>query len=251
MIMKKFLLAAAATLLTICWSSAEEVRRGAVCFTFDDFGGENWVKANAVFKKYDARATFLVYKDITAEKARIMKELQKFGHTVGLHGLNHLNAAPLPENFTMQKYFDTEIKPQLAACRKFGIKVDCFAYPNNRHSAESDQFLLQYFNYLRAGWPKGETVFIPLDKISSKMVLPGGGIGLYYKRSAAELKELLLQAQQKNALIVFFSHNIEPGAKHVHMPLELLEELLAYARKLNMHIIGFNELDKLSKGNAL
>lgn len=240
--------------LLVAWSllAAEKSdRRGALVLTFDDFGGENWVKANAVFKKYDARATFLVYKDITAEKARIMKELQKFGHTVGLHGLNHLNAAPLPENFTMQKYFDTEIKPQLAACRKFGIKVDCFAYPNNRHSAESDQFLLQYFNYLRAGWPKGETVFIPLDKISSKMVLPGGGIGLYYKRSAAELKELLLQAQQKNALIVFFSHNIEPGAKHVHMPSELLEELLAYSSKLNMHIIGFNELDKLSKGNAL
>ena len=27
-------------------------RRGALCLTFDDFGGDHWVKADKIFKKY-------------------------------------------------------------------------------------------------------------------------------------------------------------------------------------------------------
>jgi len=234
-----------AAVLSMALSGAE--RRGTVCFTFDDYGGENWVKANAIFKRYDARATFLVSGDITGEKARVMKELQTFGHTVGLHTIHHRNAIPVPADGGMQKYFDAEIAPQLEVCRKYGIKISAFAYPNNRHNQESDEFLFKHFNFLRAGWKKGVSAFISLDAIKEKMVLPGGGIGLYYKRSSDELKTLLTQAHEKNALIVFYSHKIEPQATGVHMPTELLEELLKHARELNMNIIGVGELTTLSR----
>ena len=35
-------------------------KQGALVLAFDDYGGENWLKADAVFKKYDAHVTFFV-----------------------------------------------------------------------------------------------------------------------------------------------------------------------------------------------
>ena len=55
------------------------------------------------------------------------------------------------------------------------------------------------------------------------------------------------QAAKSNSLIVFFSHDIRPNAPGISMPSELLEELLAYAAKLNMNVVGFNEIPALRK----
>ena len=90
--MKKGLLmmAACACGLTGCVTE----QRGAVCFTFDDYHGESWLKAAPLFKKYDAHATFFIVGEITPEKAEVMKKLRDAGHTVGLHTLHHRDAIP-------------------------------------------------------------------------------------------------------------------------------------------------------------
>ena len=223
-------------------------RRGAVCFTFDDYFGNNWLKADALFKKYNAHATFFIVREITAEKAQVMKKLQAAGHTVGLHTATHRNATPLPQNWNMEKYIKDQVLPQLEACKKFGIEVRSFAYPNNRRTVESDEALFKYFDYLRAGWGKSkQPLYTPLAALSDKMVLGGGGIGEFYKTDSDNLKKLLDEAHRKDALIVFFSHNITPKAKKIHMPTELLEELLEYAAKIGINIVGFEELPALKR----
>ncbi len=227
-------------------SAAPTQRRGAVCFTFDDYGGQNWVKADKIFKKYDAHATFFVVRQITEEKAQVMKTLQAAGHTVGLHTQNHRNAVPLPRGWDMEQYIKNQVLPQLEACKKYQIKVRAFAYPNNRRNEKTDQALYKYFDYLRAGWGKTQQpIFTPLAELPDKMVLGGGGIGKYYKSDLNKLKELLTEAHKRDALIVFFSHNIKPKAPSIHMPTELLEALLKHARELNMNIVGAEELPAL------
>ena len=213
---------------------------GVVCFTFDDFGGDNWVKADEIFKKYNAHATFLVSGNLTEKHIEVMKKLQAAGHTVGLHSVSHANAVP---DFEPQTYFEQQIKPQLDVCRKNNIEVHAFAYPNNRHSEEFDEFMFQHFDYLRAGTgPERKVIFTPQKEIHKKMVLKGTGIGEYYKSDVNELKKLLEKAADTNSLIVFFSHDIYPGAPRVHMPAEYLTALLDHASKLNMRIIGAKEL---------
>jgi hypothetical protein len=59
------------------------------------------------------------------------------------------------------------------------------------------------------------------------------------------LKKYLKQTAEANAMIVFFSHNIYPGAKGVNMPTEMLEELLKTASELNMRVIGIDEIKTL------
>ena len=59
--MRKLFTAAVVLFVALSLLAGEKsARRGALVLTFDDFGGENWVKADAIFKKYDAHATFLV-----------------------------------------------------------------------------------------------------------------------------------------------------------------------------------------------
>ena len=248
--MRKLFTAAVVLFVALSLLAVEKsARRGALVLTFDDYGGENWVKADAVFKKYDAHATFLVSGDITPEQAAVMKKLQDAGHSIGLHTVNHRNAAPLPANIAnYDEYFIKQVKPQLDACKKYGLRVRSFAYPNNRRSEESDKMLFAHFDYLRAGWGKSkQPIYTPLAALPDKMVLGGGGIGGYYNTDLNELKKLLDKAAETDSMIVFFSHNIFPKAPRIHMPTEWLIEILQYARKLNMNIVGTDQLKNLKR----
>ena len=246
---KFFALLALLCMVAVAAAEDKSARRGALVLTFDDYGGENWVKADAVFKKYDAHATFLVSGEITEDKAAVMKKLQAAGHSIGLHTVKHRNADPLPKNIAnYDQYFALQVKPQLDACKKYGLNVRSFAYPNNRRSEESDKMLFAHFDYLRAGWGKSkQPIYTPLAALPDKMVLGGGGIGGYYNTDLNELKKLLDKAAETDSMIVFFSHNIYPKAPRIHMPTEWLEEILQYARKLNMNIVGTDQLKNLKR----
>ena len=240
--MKKFLLFCLLTAAVV--SGAAE--KGAVCFTFDDYAGTNWLKADALFKKYKAHVTFFVSGVITPEKAAVMKKLQAAGHSIGLHTLRHRNAFPLPAQWSMTDYFEKEIRPQLESCKAQGVKISGFAYPNNRRNEKTDAELFKHFDYLRAGVGKGRKILLyQAGEIKKKMVLGGAGIGVYYKSDINVLKKYLKQTAEANAMIVFFSHNIYPGAKGVNMPTEMLEELLKTASELNMRVIGIDEIKTL------
>ena len=241
--MKKLLLLVS-SVAALFLSAAPE--RGVVCFTFDDYHGANWLKADEIFKKYNAHVTFFVVKDITPEKIEVMKKLQAAGHSVGLHTMRHRDAVRFIEQYGEKWYFENEIRPQLDACLKSGLRIRSFAYPNNRRNERTDKFLFQYFDFLRAGnGAAKKPIYYNLNDIKAPMMLGGGGIGVFYKSDVNELKSRLDKAAAGNSLIVFFSHNIAPGAKGVHMPSEMLEALLSHADKLGMRIVGFDELKNL------
>lgn len=226
------------------------VQKGTVCFTFDDYHGENWLKADPLFKKYDAHATFFVVGEITQEKAEVMKKLKEAGHTVGLHTLHHRDAVSFIREHPGSQYFDEEIKPQLDACRKYGLEIRSFAYPNNLHDDESDRLLFPYFDHFRVGrGPAKKTLYYSLKDLPEKCALGGTGIGSYYNSDLSVLKAELTHAAETGSLVVFFSHNIGPADQigRVDIRIDWLEELLDHAKKLDLRIVGFEELNGLRK----
>ncbi len=67
-----------------------------------------------------------------------MKRLSEAGHSIGLHGLGHLNADEAVAQMGAERYFKEEIQPQFAACQVSYIPITSFAYPNCRSSEETD-----------------------------------------------------------------------------------------------------------------
>ena len=226
-----------------------EVKRGVVSFTFDDGVYKTWLPQMKLFGSFGARATFFYSGEITPEKAESMKVLRGYGHSVGLHTLRHRDAVDVE----MGAYFDEQIRPQLESAEKYGVKdLRYFAYPNNRHSEETDAFLGRYFRRFRAGLglklPKGfriaeqDKAYIPYDRVPGLRVMGGCGIGAYYESTLDNLDSALTRAAEENRLIVFFSHGIYPGAKSVDMPTELLAHLLEKCSQLGVLAAGFDEL---------
>jgi len=229
-------------------SAAASEPRGALCFTFDDYHGESWLKALPLFRKYDAHVTFFVVGEITPEKAEVMKKLQDAGHTVGLHSLHHRDALPFIHERSQEEYLRTEIQPQLEVCARHGIRIRSFAYPNNRRDEESDRMLFPYFDHLRAGrGPAKKTLYYPLSSLPEKCYLGGTGIGTFYSSDLAVLKDEITHAAETDSVLVYFSHNIGPAGsiKKIDMPVEWLEELLAHAKQKSIRIVGFEELNAL------
>ena len=238
----KVIMTIAGCTLTGCLTA----QHGAVCFTFDDYHGENWLKAVPLFQKYDAHASFFIKGEITPEKIEVMKKLQTAGHTVGLHALHHKAAIPYIYEKSAKQYIDEEIMPQLNVCEQNGLKIRSFAYPYNRRDEETDRMLFAFFDHLRAGpGSSGQPLLYPARTLPDKSYLGGTGIGTRYKSDLNSLKHLLTQAAETDSILVFYSHDIYPKAEHIHMPVEWLEELLAHARKSGMKIIGFDELNSL------
>lgn len=224
---------------------------GVLCLTFDDSHFDHWIEAAPLFERYGARGTFFCSGKVTPHIAASMKELVSRGHSVGLHTLHHADA---PEYFASngaERYIQDEILPQLCVCRVHGLDVRNFAYPNNKRTDETDAALSCFFRRFRAGaGPRPDGVcpaafdpyFQPVSGLAGTKVMRGIGIGEYYHTKPEEIEAVLRRAAAKNEAVTFFSHDIAPGAGHIHMPVEMLAFILRLAASLNMAVPGFDSL---------
>ena len=230
-----------------------DFKGGAVCFTFDDSRYTDWLAQRDLFKKYNAHATFFYSGELTGSHVDSMRLLQADGHTVGLHSIYHLNC-DMTDDEGLEEYIRKGVLPQLEICRREGIKTECFAYPNNIHTAESDKALGKYFRHFRASVsPRPEPVkgywiadfpqcFHTYEEVAATPALAGPGIGEYYLTKLENLDAALEKAAAEDLLIIFFSHGIHENAPGIHMPTATLKHCLEKISSLNMKCIGYDEL---------
>lgn len=228
----------------------DQIQHGIVCFTFDDRNFQGWHDAIPLFEKYNAHATFFVHGPIDDTALSTMRELRAHGHTVGLHSLTHANAPEFIAEHGAEEYLKQEIFPQVDVCNANDFPVQYFGYPNNRRTEETDQLLSPYFNRFRAGLgglkevylPDHEPIYRTLASLSDDRVMNGVGIGEYYNTDPEQIVNVIRRAAAENKQVTFFSHNIAPGAPHVHMPTEFLELFLAETEVYDIKAVGFEEL---------
>lgn len=220
------------------------VKNGIICFTFDDRNFDGWIEAIPLFERYNAHAGFFVCGDIDSEAINAMKALKGAGHTVGLHGLDHLDAPEYFETYGAEDYFIKQIKPQLDKCKKAEININCFAYPNNKRSESTDAYLMKHFKRLRCGRRDAteQQIYIPINDLSENKIMRSFGIGKYYNTVESELLQLIQKTADTNTCVTFVSHKIFPNADFINMPTELLEKCLERANELGVKVLGFDEI---------
>ena len=238
--------------------------RGVLLLSFDDKNFAGWEAARPIFAKYGARATFFVSGAIDAKAIRALKHLSEDGHSIGLHGLNHLNADAAVAERGAAQYFAEEVWPQIDCARKAYIPFESFAYPNCRRNDETDAlFRARGFEHVRGG-VKGATpydpdgarqadrkplvtndaVFFPASDLPNHFLIDTIIVGEAYHTDIEEICACLRRAAERREVLSVTSHDIAPGAGHIHMKTEWLERILATAAECGLAIIGFDELPR-------
>ena len=230
----------------------KKITRGIVLFTFDDGLTDQWLDCIPLFQEFNAHATFFYPGSLPEKDLNGIKVLQKAGHSVGLHALNHLNADEFVSEHGGTAYLEAEIFPQLNALKKAGINVENFAYPNNRRNEATDRVLLPYFKKFRAGLPskpeKGYDIsaqpdaFLTMKEAGETSLYCGNGIGEYYLSTFENLEKALKKAAEENLRLTFFSHGISEEPNQISMNKTLLRKCLQTASDLGMQIAGFDDL---------
>ena len=236
--------------------------RGVLLLTFDDRNFAGWEAARPVFAKHGAHATFFVSGDFSQEDVRILKHLALDGHSIGLHGLNHLNADEVVAKRGVERYFAEEIWPQMDRAHKYYVPFKSFAYPNCRRSDETDALLREKgFQHVRGG-VKGATpydpdgakqtdrtplvandvVFFPASDLPNRFRIDTIIVGEAYHTDIDEICVCLRRAAERKEVICITSHDIAPDAKGINMKTEWLERILSEAKALGLEMPGFDEL---------
>lgn len=234
--------------------------RGGICFTFDDSYIDSWLKALPIFKKYNAHATFFFSGCITDSIIVAMRKLQAEGHSIGLHTVSHRPAREQIEELGIDNYYSQEIGEPLRICKSNGIKVESFAYPFNKNERTIDERLEKQFLFIRIGQSKvldkgywiadRDETYYKASGLTTPMFLCAHGIGEHYLSSMENLDAAICEAVKKRCVLVFYSHNICKNGKSVHMKTEWLEYLLQTAQRVNIPVIGFDELKKREDNNG-
>jgi len=235
--------------------------KGALLLSFDDRNFAGWTNAIPLFEKYDAHATFFASGAIDAQAVAAMRELDAHGHAVGLHGLRHANADELLAKVGPEEYYRLEVEPQVTAARARGLTVRNYAYPNCRHSEETDRLLFaKGFHRLRAGSgltpydPKHlrakewkplamqDAAFLPCRGVGTNRLMKGVIVGEAYNTRIDDIVACVRRAAANDELFQIISHDIAPDARSINMKTEWLEAILKTAQELNVHVISYDRL---------
>lgn len=258
-----FVAAVFAALLAGCVVFAAKERRvpafsrGVLLMTFDDRNWERWVKAIPLFGKYGAHASFFPHGPLDARALECMKALHDAGHTVGPHTLHHADATNYFAKAGGERYWLDEVKPQMDMFASVGIVPVAMAYPNNRHSAETDLFLSgKGIRRFRCGqrrhWAPNrgpnptshaavDEAFSPAAEFRSLVAVEAFGVGERYGTDIDDLLLAIDRAAERNEVFAIYSHDIAPGAKSINMKLEWLERILARAKERGVAMLGMAE----------
>lgn len=220
-----------------------------VVLSFDDAYVNEWFATNQELKKYSWKGTFFVSKINTLKQHQIQKllELQKEGHEIAGHGLNHYNAADFIRVHTISEYMRQEINPMLDLMNFYGLKVTSFAYPYGGRTKKLDAALLKKFKIIRG------RAFC--EEVANKQ-------GCYYNNSnlvfsfsiddthnhfnLPHLLELLDYAKKNNKILILNSHKtVKKVTGDYQTKNETLAFICQYVKRNNMRFYTLSDLDKL------
>ncbi|MCX4869277.1 polysaccharide deacetylase family protein [Streptomyces sp. NBC_00825] len=230
---------------------------GVLLLTFDDIFVPEWSTARELFAAHDARVSFFVsaLDRLTPADWPLLRELAADGHTVGAHGLRHLNAAERVAEVGSDTYLRDEVDPCVAGLRSEGLDPRTFAYPYSARSETSDALLTKVFTRLRGGLsvPEGRELadigdfFVPVAELPERRILIGAGAdnGAQHQprgNSDAMLLGGLRRAAERGEVFTLIAHAIADTHEHNYIAPARIDWLLTQAAELGLRCLGFDDL---------
>ena len=215
-----------------------------IALTFDDNYVNSWYAARDILLPYSAHATFFVsqYEDLEEYQIIYLKELQKDGHEIAFHGLDHTDAAEYLETHTIPQYLDYEIIPGINDMQADGFNPVDFSYPygSGADNIELRVALQQYFIHLR-DINHGSVYY---EYGSNTPVINAQGIDdTTYGQSLDDLYNYISTAKENDEIVIFYGHKLvssNPG--EYETSYDRLDKILKYVSDNNLKTFTISEI---------
>lgn len=225
-----------------------EPKIGGVILTFDDAYVNEWFATNQKLKKYNWKGTFFVSRINTLNNAKVKKllQLQKEGHEIGGHGLQHLNAADYTRVYTINEYMNREINPMLDLMDFYGLKVSSFAYPYGGRTKKLDAALLKKFKTIRGrAFYEKEASKQGCYFNHSRLLFSFSIDDTYHRFTIPHLQKLLDYAKKNNKILILNSHKtVDNITGDYQTKNATLEYICKYIKNNNLNFYTFSDLEK-------
>ncbi|MFV5691765.1 polysaccharide deacetylase family protein [Flavobacterium sp. LT1R49] len=229
-------------------SKPKEINPGVV-ISFDDASINEWFQADKILRQYSWKATFCVSKINTLNRSEIKKllDLQKEGHEIAGHSLNHFDAPKFVAKNEIDAYIDQEINPMLAVMHFYSLKVTSFAYPFGFRNSAIDIALLKKFKIIRGTTYGAEDPFFQNCYFNhSKLVFAIGIDTDHPNFSVPYLIKLLDYAKRKHKILLLFGHKpVKKITANYQTKIETLQLICNYVKQHNMTFYSLSDLNNL------
>ena len=220
-----------------------------VVITFDDDYVDEWFAVNAILEPYDWKATFFVtrFNQLSVNKIQKLKDLKSYGHEIGGHGLNHLNAPNFISANGTAEYLNQEIISMETLMNNNDLSTTSFAYPYGARNTTTDNLLLNRFEIVRGTTygnvnPASQNCFYNYNNL-----VFGLGIDKNYSHfSISYFLSLLEYAKNNNKIVIFYAHKPVPTFQNNYeTEYQTLIEICNYVKSNNMKFYKISELYNL------
>jgi peptidoglycan/xylan/chitin deacetylase (PgdA/CDA1 family) len=223
--------------------------RAGVILSFDDAYVNEWFATNNKLKKYAWKGTFCVCKINTLRHYQILKlfELQKEGHEIAGHTLNHINAVDFLRVHSIDEYINQEIDPMLNLMSFYGLKVTSFAYPYGARTQKLDAALLEKFKIIRGrAFCEENAAKQGCYFNESNLVFSFSIDDTHNHFNIPHLLKLLEYAKKNNKILILNSHKtVENVTGDYQTKNATLELICKYIKRNNMKFYTLSDLEKL------
>ena len=224
----------------------EKPHKAGVILSFDDAYINEWYATDQKLKKYGWKGTFFVCKinNFRHNQVKQLLELQKEGHEIAGHGLQHLNAATYIKNHSIEDYLEVEIDQMLDLMRFYGLNISSFAYPYGGRTQELDSALLEKFKIIRGRAfceenPTKQGCYFN----ESRLVLSFSIDDTHNHFNIPHLLRLLDYAKKNDEILILNSHKtVNEVTGDYQTKNATLELICKYVKKNNMNFYTMSEL---------
>lgn len=220
-----------------------------VVITLDDDYVDNWAAADDILKAYNWKATFFVTKCSQLDDAKMAKltVFKQYGHEIGGHGLNHINAPQFIAANNADAYLKEEIFSMVDIMDAAGLHTTSFAYPFGARNAGTDNLLLNHFSILRGTTYGRLSPNIHNCYYTGSPVVFGLGIDNSYSHfNVSYFLSLLEYAKNNNKIVVFYAHRpVQTSHNDYETEYNTLVEICKYVKANNMKFYTISELPNL------
>ncbi len=225
--------------------------------TGDRFSGE-WEAVLPLFKKYNARATFVLCGKFDGKNTKSLQKIAANGHTFGTNGRSNIYSLPHEIKVNGRRNFlDYHVAKQCKEAKDVGVSFQTFFYPGLGRTPETDELLLSRFdrilldNGIRTfNMPTNQVkplvtddrMFFPTKDLPNRRILTGVKLGQALRTDIDDLLACVQRAAKNKEVVMFWSHGIKAELKDQHMKTEWLERILAEAKKCGVRVLGLGDL---------